>query len=199
MGKTIKLYSAFFLILLISGCNRGQVSEKLPGSNITSPEKSEDLSLFFQAALEGNTETVRSYIEGGTNVNLTDEENRTALMYASFNGNQAIVSFLIENGANVNMFDVNKKTALIMAASGPYAETVRLLLENKADPNFTDLPENFTALMYAASEGQLEVVKVLLEYKADPSMKDVDGDNALTFAFNNGHTAVAELLKMVTK
>jgi ankyrin repeat protein len=88
---------------------------------------------------------------------------------------------------------------LMLASSGPYAESVKLLLDNYADPNIIDNEEHFTALMYAASEGQLEVVKLLLAGKADPSLKDIDGDDAQTFAKNNGHGKVALILQSIKK
>jgi ankyrin repeat protein len=49
--------------------------------------------------------------------------------------------------------------------------------------------------MYASAEGQMEVVKLLLLSGADPSLKDIDGDNAGTFAQNNGHKEIADLLQ----
>jgi ankyrin repeat protein len=55
--------------------------------------------------------------------------------------------------------------------------------------------EGFTALMTAAAEGQLEVVRLLLERGADPTLVDTDGDTALSFARQNGHTMVAQLLE----
>jgi len=76
---------------------------------------------------------------------------------------------------------------------------VKMLLDQKADPNMVDREEHFTALMYAAAEGQLEVVKILLSYKADPNLKDIDGDDALTFARNNGHMAVVAQLESIKK
>jgi ankyrin repeat protein len=53
--------------------------------------------------------------------------------------------------------------------------------------------------MYAAAEGQLEVVKILLTYRADPSLKDIDGDDARTFAERNGHKEISALLKSFMK
>jgi ankyrin repeat protein len=49
--------------------------------------------------------------------------------------------------------------------------------------------------MHAAAEGNLEVLKVLLSYGADPSLKDIDGDDAATFAQQSGHTQVVEYLQ----
>ena len=85
----------------------------------------------------------------------------------------------------------------MMASSGPFPETVKLLLDHYADPDIADKEEHFTAIMYASAEGQLEVVRLLLAHNADPTLKDIDGDNALTFAANNGHPYVVELLKSV--
>jgi ankyrin repeat protein len=49
--------------------------------------------------------------------------------------------------------------------------------------------------MTAAAEGQVDVVRCLLDHGADRSIKDADGDIALTFARQNGHTKVVELLE----
>ncbi len=87
----------------------------------------------------------------------------------------------------------------MMASSGPYREAVKLLLDHNADPNITDKEEHFTALMFAAAEGQLDVVKVLISYRADPFLKDIDGDEAMIFAANNGYKEVADLLKSLKK
>ena len=83
----------------------------------------------------------------------------------------------------------------MFAASGPFPETVKILLEKDAEPNIQDKVEHFTAFMFAAAEGQLENIKILLEYGANPNLKDVDGEDALMFAQNNGHTPVVEFLK----
>jgi len=88
---------------------------------------------------------------------------------------------------------------MMFASSGPYTESVRILLKNHADPDMTDKEEHFTALMYAAAEGQTEVAKILLTFKADPRLKDIDGDNALTFARNNGHNDIVTLLQPFIK
>jgi ankyrin repeat protein len=48
--------------------------------------------------------------------------------------------------------------------------------------------------MHAAAEGNLEVVKVLIKYGAEISLKDVDGDDAATFAAQSGHMQVVEYL-----
>lgn len=51
-----------------------------------------------------------------------------------------------------------------------------------------------TPLMEAAQEGHLELVKYLLENNANVHAQTQTGDTALTYACENGHTDVADLL-----
>ncbi len=152
-----------------------------------------------EAALNGQTDEVQKSLERGVNVDTRDEDGRTALMYAAFNGHKEIMEQLIKKGAAVNLTDNFGRTALMFASSGPYPDAVKLLLTNQADPNIADKEEHFTALMYAAAEGQTEIVRILITYKADPKLKDIDGDNALTFAQNNGHPDIVKLLQPFLK
>jgi ankyrin repeat protein len=166
--------------------------------NIVTTQHEPETSI-HEAALNGQLAKVVEILSEGKNVNTIDKEERTALMYASFNGHTEIMRKLIEKGAQINFRDLYGRTALMMASSGPFPDAVKLLLDNNADPNIPDKEEHFTALMYAAAEGQLENVKLLISFKADPSLKDIDGDNAITFASNNGHKEVVELLRSVIK
>jgi ankyrin repeat protein len=60
-----------------------------------------------------------------------------------------------------------------------------------------DSDEHFSPLMHAAAEGHLDVVKVLIAHGADRSLKDVDGDDAVSFATKAGHMQVAEYLNAI--
>jgi len=194
---TIILFSSIFFA--ISGCKSGGPKSSDQVSNLPANEPVVQGFSVHEAALNGETEKVIKFVDGAGNIDTLDSEGRTPLMYASFNGYTTIIRKLLENGAGVNIQDPYGRTALMMASSGPYPDAVKLLLERSADPNLTDKEEHFTAIMYAASEGQIEVVKLLLSKNADPSLKDVDGDDALTFAKNNGHAEVAVLLQSLKK
>lgn len=152
---------------------------------------------FYKAALDGNTAVISKYLDDGVAVNANDSDSRTALMYAAFNGHTGILKLLLEKGASADLRDFKGSTALMLAASGPYPDAVKILLEYHADPNLYDKEEHFTPLMYAAAEGHLENVKILLQAGANPLMKDVDGDNALTFAKNNNHKEVVDYLSNI--
>jgi uncharacterized protein len=195
--KSYIITGLFIPYFLVAGCKTKNESPKEVITTVseeagnTRPELNVSI---YEAALNGQLPVVTEHLKRGVDVNLKDDDNRTTLMYASFNGHTEIIKKLIEKGAQVNVSDTFGRTALMMASSGPYPAAVKILLDNYADPNITDKDEHFTALMFAASEGQLDVVKLLIANKADPSLKDIDGDNAFTFATNNGHKEVADLL-----
>ena len=175
--------------------SEGETSETAqPAPETGTPNVEVDVSVFLQDALNGKLESVRQAIEAGVDVNLADEEQRTALLFASFNGHTSVVKLLLDNGALSSQRDGLGRTALMWAATGDNAEAVELLLEAGAEVNAVDTSEGFTALMHAAAEGQADVVKVLLKYKADPTMRDGDGDSAQDFATRNRHVDVVRLL-----
>ena len=197
----ILLYSTLITGMLLSAC-QGKGGQKNDNADKASSQALPrdianvvDEDLLRETSFSGNTQKVKELLSKNVNLNAVDQDGRSALMYAAFNGHTEIVKALLEKGASVNAADYTGRTALIFASSGSYPETVKLLLEHKADPNIVDNVEKFTALMFAAAEGHVEIVRILLENKADPGLKDKDDDTAETFARQNGHTAVADLLK----
>lgn len=200
--KNIQITFIAFCFVLFTGCqskpdqkngnnqDKTQETVEQKSSSETQPQVP-----IHDAALSGNLEAVKAHIENGADLNATDQQGHTPLMLASFNGHTAVVKTLIENGADINIADNKRLTPLHFAASGAFPETVELLLENGADINATDNIEHFTPLMYAAAEGNAEVVKVLIKHNADLSITDDDGDNAETFARQNNHSEIVEILQ----
>ena len=187
-------------ILFVTGCeqesgNKAASTQQLPAQGKTEVRETAPVVSLTDVALDGNTQQVRLALENGADVNAADDEGRTALMMAAFNGHAKIVELLLDRGARVDSKDILGRTALMYSASGPFPETVGILLEQGADPNISDKSENFTALMFAAAEGQTEVVRTLLSHGASCEPTDDDGESALDFARNNGHTEVVQLLE----
>jgi ankyrin repeat protein len=204
MMKNRWLISLILIVSLLGMSYCGSKKDKKSESVSTAPNDlskvtAAPLISIHEAALNGRLNDVTALLKSGIRPDTLDQEGRTPLSYAAYNGNTEIMGLLIRNGADVNKADKFGRTALMMASSGPYPMAVKMLLDQKADPNLVDTEEHFTALMYAAAEGQLECVRILLLYKADPVMKDKDGDDALSFARNNGHKAIVTLLESLNK
>ncbi|MBG0859169.1 MAG: ankyrin repeat domain-containing protein [Bacteroidales bacterium] len=191
------------LLIAFTGCNTRSESKKGVENPVTGEVQAADTAAviisFHEAALNGQINQVIKLLNGGFDVDIRDEDGRTALMYAAFNGHTEILKKLIERGAQVNLRDNYGRTALMMASSGPNPAAVKLLLDHEAAPDLADAEEHFTALMYAAAEGHMDVVKVLLSFRANPELKDVDGDDAQAFAVKNGHKEIAILLQSYKK
>ncbi len=168
------------------------VAEELVVQTVETPMSSE---IFLQSALNGETDTVSIALKNGMNANTMDDDGRTALMLAAFNGHKEIVSILIAAGAKVDTLDATGRNALMYASTGPNPDIAKTLIDCGVNVNVADSDEKWTALMFAAAEGCGDVVRVLLDNGADSSTKDVDGDNAATFARQRGHSDLADLLE----
>jgi ankyrin repeat protein len=209
--KPHKLLNIFllYLVLFVSfGCNRSPLegtetqkekvtpllAEKPVSDPVSDPVSEEALR---QAALDGIITEVNKHLEAGTAVDALDPDGHTALMFAAFNGHSEIVLKLLEEGAELEKRDFMDRTALLYACTGPFPETVKILLDKGALPNVVDSDEHFSPLMHAAAEGNFGVVKILVEFGADLSLKDVDGDDAESFAMQAGHQQVADYLHSI--
>lgn len=196
--------AVFLMLMLALSCNQRAAQEGDQGADAVqkgstqAPLRQADPAsedLLRQAAYEGHEKNVEALLGVGVNVNAADEEGRTALAFAAFNGHSKILLELLEAGAKLGTRDAMGRTPLMYGSTGPFPEAVKILLDHGADPNAVDSDEHFTPLMHAAAEGHLEVVKVLLAHGADPSLKDIDGDDAATFARQAGHVEVAEFIQ----
>jgi ankyrin repeat protein len=90
------------------------------------------------AAQAGHTETVRTLLDAGADVNARrggGAKGRTALIDAAGAGHAEIVRLLLGKGADPNARGDGDATALIEAARGGHAAVAELLLERRADPN----------------------------------------------------------------
>jgi len=88
---------------------------------------------FFNAATNGDTETVLTHLHNGTDVNTTFPIVETQpLMVAAAFGHVDTVRVLLDAGADVNAKDLTGWTPLHAAAFKGNLEIVRLLLERGA-------------------------------------------------------------------
>ena len=147
-----------------------------------------------RTAARGHTETVRTLLAAGADVNAQGGMlGGTALIEAAGKGHTEIIALLLDASADVNLQDKARFTALIAAATGGYTEIIALLLDAGADVNLQE-KGRFTALIAAARGGYTEIITLLLDAGADVNLQDKRDRTALMFAAQRGHQDIAQRL-----
>jgi len=92
--------------VLLVGCGKTQQSAPEPEAKPAEPPaaKVPDISI-HDAAIDGNIELVKQYLDAGGDVNMTDIARRTPLHWAVREGHKEIAELLISEGADVNAKD----------------------------------------------------------------------------------------------
>jgi hypothetical protein len=110
------------------------------------------------------------------------------LLAATRKSDAAKVKALLDQGADVNAKSPYGATPLFFACDRGNVEIVKILLERGADVNVKDTFYGATPLGWALGlgKGDPEIIRMLVEKGAK------EKDQALTFAINGGHSAVAK-------
>lgn len=96
----------------------------------------------------------------GRDINITDEEGKSALHQAVLSDNTKALKFLIENGANVNVFDNNGISPLLTAIHKENLKAVKILLENGKADMYDDESNGLEKPIYAAAiAGNINILK----------------------------------------
>jgi ankyrin repeat protein len=120
------------------------------------------LEKLFRAAKENDVGLLQEAIKAGDDVNVRDDEGKTALILAVEKNCAEIVKALVARKKDV-VDDSGK------------------IIQPKIDLNAKDSDGN-TALMLAAKKGHLEVVQELMKAGADVTVKCRFGETALMMA-----------------
>jgi uncharacterized protein len=149
----------------------------------------------IDAAMSGDTATLRTLIKQGADVNSAQGDGTTALHWAALKGNVELAKLLLYAGANPRSTTrLGAYTPLLMASKNGDAAMIETLLANGADAN-DKTTTGVTPLMFAAASGHVDAVKALLDKGAEVNAKEkARGETALTFAAANGRADVIRLL-----
>ena len=146
------------------------------------------------AAMRGDTASVRALLAQKADVNAPQGDGATALHWAVYRGDKELVRVLVRAGANVKAANREGATPLWLASVIGDADIVSALVEAGADPN-EKLPLGRTPLMVASRTGKLEAMKVLIDRGADVNAKDtLRGTTPIMWAADEGHAAAIKLL-----
>ncbi|MCG2589978.1 ankyrin repeat domain-containing protein [Rhodohalobacter sulfatireducens] len=161
------------------------------GADINAQNNKGNTALHY-AISEGNEEMVKSLIKLGANVNEMNAHYNTPLTIAIINERNQVVDILLQAGANPNYGNNDKMTPTHIAALTGNYDSMTSLIANQADINIMS-ETGVTPLMLAAAKGHYDVVNLLLRNDAK-DLVNRNGESALKWAKQNGHTSVAEIL-----
>ena len=162
-----------------------------------SPRNASSQQRWFAAVESGDVEEVKSLIAAGTNVNMKNDDGRTALHLAVLEGTYAaapLVSALLVGGADKDARQKEGWTPLHLAVANYRIAAVSALLAFKAQTEVWDEVGN-TPLHMAAHEDHGLIVKALLAAGADKNVRTTGvGATPLHFAAFYCHPTIAEIL-----
>lgn len=165
----------FFLIILLPTLSYASLTDEL-----------------LQAINDNNKAKIKSLLEQGGPIDITDKNNVKLLQSASANGYREIVKLLLEKGIDVNAQIGSTVTALLMASSKGHAQIVNDLLEHGADATISSHGQ--TAVFWAVESGYTEVVKSLVNHGIDINIKNNNGRTILMIAAKEGSLEIVKLL-----
>lgn len=193
-------------LLLSNGAdpNRATYQRKVDTFITRIHKRTEPLPLLVEAATGGHTETVKVLLKAGAQIDIQDEDGRTALYKAAEQGYKRTVELLLTEKADANLYDNIGRTPLMVASRNGYTSIVESLIAHGArvnaieqlDPNsHRDVPVGgMTALIYASRGGHAEITAVLLKNGADRRLSSNTGETALGAARQHGFKQIEQML-----
>ncbi|MBP3042771.1 ankyrin repeat domain-containing protein [Arthrobacter jiangjiafuii] len=106
----------------------------------------------FEAARSGDIELLRSYLDAGVPVSLTNAAGDSLLMLAAYHGHAGLAALLVERGADVNTLNDRGQSPLAGAVFKGYADVVRVLVAAGADADSGNPSARATAQYFARPE-----------------------------------------------
>ena len=126
-------------------------------------------------------DVLRTIVNHGADVNVTNKNNITTLMTACKKGMKDAIKVLLNTGADPNAADADGNTCLHYTARNDCCtEILQTIISHGADVNATD-KKKVTALMLACAKGNEDAINVLLDAGTYPNIADANGDTCLHY------------------
>jgi ankyrin repeat protein len=189
----VKLGAVLCAAALLGGAARGPGGPGPRGRSADVPPS----PTVANAAMAGDTATVRRLVASGANVNVAQGDGMTALHWAAERGDVKMANELLKAHASVKAVTREASyTPLHIASKNGNAAVVRALLNAGADVKALT-NSGATALHLAAGSGSADAVLALIEKGADVNAKEsAHGQTPLVFAAEyNRADAIRVLLK----
>lgn len=106
----------------------------------------------FDAAREGNSALLRSYLDAGAPAGMRTAAGDSLLMLAAYHGHAETVRLLLHHGAEANEANDRGQTPLAGAVFKGYTDVARVLIGAGADPDAGTPTAREAARMFARAE-----------------------------------------------
>ena len=146
-----------------------------------------------QAAVNGQTEVIKSLLAAGAKPSMRDSEGHTALIHAAWMGRLGMVNILLQNGANPNEGNQYGNTPLHVCALAEGKEVAKRLIDAGADVNAKNI-FGLTPLYHAVDCNQNNMVRILMDNGADEDIADVYGITPLSLARRKGYMDIVDIM-----
>lgn len=148
------------------------------------------------AAMKGDTTTVRSLLSAGADVNVPQGDGMTALHWAAVNDIPRLAEMLIYAGAHLEAGTrIGNYTPLHLASKEGSSAVAKTLLEAGSDANAINTTGGASPLHFAATSGNGHVIALLLEHGGKVNATEAAwGQTPLMFAAAANRIAAVRLL-----
>ncbi|XP_013916465.1 PREDICTED: ankyrin repeat and death domain-containing protein 1B [Thamnophis sirtalis] len=145
-------------------------------------------------AVEGGHEKCADLLlEAGSDINILNKHNVSALHVATQNGHTPLVRFLISRNIDLDAQSQKNNSPLHLAITKNNLSVINSLI--KANHNINCLNKRHqTPLHLAADLGNVEIIETLLKAGCDFSMVDKQGKTALAVASRSNHALVVDMI-----
>ena len=152
-------------------------------------------SLVADAAMRGDSATLRTLLRDGADVNAAQGDGMTALHWTALNGDLATMNVVLYAGASTEpLTRIGRYTPLHLASSRGHAAAVARLLEAGSKPGAVTAT-GVQAIHLAAQAGSTEALTALIAKGADVNVKDAThGRTPLVFAASQNRLEAMTLL-----
>ncbi len=106
----------------------------------------------FQAAREGETGLLRSYLDAGAPATMTNAAGDSLLMLAAYHGHADTVQLILRHGGDANAANDRGQTPLAGAVFKGYTDVAKVLLDAGADPDAGSPSARAAAQMFARAD-----------------------------------------------
>lgn len=148
------------------------------------------------AAMRGDTETVRRLLADGEDVNAAHGDGMSALHWAAHHDDPELAGMLLSAGARLDAGTrLGSRTPLHVAAESGTGKVAVLFVREGADVEAATVPGGSRPLHLAAGAGSLAAIEALIEAGADPDAPELaNGQTPLIFAAARDRADAIELL-----